>query len=60
MTYEELDTAVYDAWQAFFSQLAFTTGLDTSDVADALDGKNCFNDVFDAIISCVEIDDEEE
>lgn len=59
MTYEELDVAVDGAWEAFFSQLAFATGVDTADVADALDGKDCFNDVFDAIISCVEIDDEE-
>lgn len=57
MTYNELDSIVEGAWSVFFDHLAFN-GINTEDVADSLDTKDCFNDIFDAIISHVDLEEE--
>lgn len=58
MTYEELCLSVDAAWSLFFSQLGFD-GIDTEKVYAALDSKDCYNDVFGAVKSCVIIRQEE-
>ncbi len=58
MTYDELVDIESKAWTEYLNVLA-ASGIDRSDVSNALDAKDCFNDVFDAVISCVDIEDEE-
>lgn len=58
MTYDQLGEVENKAWEAFLDVLE-NAGISRAEVSNALDNKDCYNDVFDAIISCVEIEDEE-
>jgi DNA-binding transcriptional MerR regulator len=52
MTYDELDEIVDDAWLAFFNVFK-DNGLDIHKIEQAMDNKDCFNDVEDAIMNAV-------
>lgn len=58
MTYDQLGEVENKAWEAFLDVLE-NAGINRTKVSNALDNKDCYNDVFDAIISCVNIEDEE-
>lgn len=59
MQYEEFDRMVTVAWSGFFNILEYY-GLDRKDAHKALNRKDCYNEVFDALISIVEIESEDE
>lgn len=50
MTYDELDEIVDDAWLAFFNVFK-DNGLDVYKIEEAMDIKDSFNDVEDAIMN---------
>lgn len=52
MTYDELDKIMDDAWLAFFDVFK-DNGLDIYKIEEAMDYKDCFNDVEDAIMNAV-------
>lgn len=58
MTYEQLCDLEDKASKAFLNVLE-DAGINRAEVSNALDNKDCYNDVSDAIISCIEIKDEE-
>lgn len=58
MTYDQLGEVENKAWEAFLDVLE-NAGISRTEVSNTLDNKDYYNDVFDAIISCVEIEDEE-
>lgn len=57
MTYDELRFTEEQAWQAFFA-ITEQAGIDTGTLGRSLNGKDCFNDVFDCLIAVAEISDE--
>lgn len=57
MTYDELDSITEGAWSLFLEHLSLN-GLSTGKVVRRLEAKDCFNDVFDAIISTVKLEEE--
>jgi len=52
MTYDELDEITDQAWLALFNVFK-DNGLDIYKIEEAMDYKDCFNDVEDAIINAV-------
>lgn len=60
MTYDELDEITDLAWIAFFKVFK-DSGLDIYKIERAMDNKDCFNDVEDAIMAALhnEIEGEE-
>lgn len=52
MTYDELDEITDNAWLAFFNVFK-DNGLDIYKIEQAMDNKDCFNDVEDAIMNAV-------
>lgn len=52
MTYDELDEITDLAWLAFFNVFK-DNGLDVYKIEEAMDYKDCFNDVEDAIMNAV-------
>ena len=52
MTYDELDEITDAAWLAFFDVFK-DNGLDIHKIEEAMDYKDCFNDVEDAIMNAV-------
>ena len=52
MTYDELDEITDAAWLAFFDVFK-DNGLDIHKIEEAMDYKDCFNDVEDTIINAV-------
>lgn len=52
MTYDELDEITDLAWLAFFNVFK-DNGLDIYKIEEAMDYKDCFNDVEDAIMNAV-------
>lgn len=52
MTYDELDEITDLAWLAFFNVFK-DNGLDVYKIEEAMDAKDCFNDVEDAIMNAV-------
>lgn len=52
MTYDELDEITDVAWLAFFNVFK-DNGLDIYKIEEAMDNKDCFNAVEDAIINAV-------
>lgn len=60
MTYDELDEITDQAWLAFFNVFK-DNGLDIYKIEEAMDNKDCFNDVEDAIMATLgnEIEGEE-
>ena len=52
MTYDELDEITDAAWLAFFNVFK-DNGLDIYKIEEAMDYKDCFNDVEDAIMNAV-------
>lgn len=57
MTYDELQELTRDAWDAFFKVFG-TAGIIEDDLATALDHKDCFNNVDDAVMSVVVLEQE--
>lgn len=52
MTYDELDEITDQAWLAFFNVFK-DNGLDIYKIEQAMDSKDCFNDVEDAIMNAI-------
>lgn len=52
MTYYELDVIMDDAWLAFF-EVFKDSGLDIHKIEEAMDKKDCFIDVEDAIMAAL-------
>ena len=52
MTYDELDEITDAAWLAFFNVFK-DNGLDIYKIEEAMDYKDCFNGVEDAIMNAV-------
>lgn len=52
MTYDELDKITDQSWLAFFNVFK-DNGLDIYKIEEAMDNKDCFNDVEDAIMNAV-------
>ncbi len=52
MTYDELDEITDLAWLAFFNVFK-DNGLDIYKIEEAMDYKDCFNDVEDAIMNAI-------
>lgn len=61
MTYTELNTAIEHAWSAFFDSLFESNILvaDLDKIDTAMDNKDCYNGVTDAIVSVVDLECEE-
>ncbi len=58
MTYDEFGNLEHEAWTAFLNVFE-KAGVNRAELSNILDYKDCYNDVSDAIISCVDIEDEE-
>ena len=56
MNYRQYSTLELEAWSAF-ADVMEKGGIDRWDLMNALDKKDCLNDVTDAILSLVELEE---
>lgn len=59
MTYDEFEDVVDEAWDAFFDVLD-KYEINRGKVYLSLNRKDCFNDVSDAVMSCVKLESEDD
>lgn len=59
MKYEELDSLLGDAWQAFFDVLCDNADIDENKLRKSLNYKDCFNGVENAVMDVVSLEYED-